>query len=153
MNSMQTPLTDEVHAEIADAAASSGCELLHAELTGTQLRVILDRPEGVTIADCEQVSKKLSALLDVLDFGDSRYVLEVSSPGLDRRLYGPRDYERFSGQLARVTWSDTERGKRTDVGRLAPFSEGEEQVVLSTERGELQVPLSSIQEARLEVEI
>ena len=151
---MQTALTDEVQTEIADAAASSGCELLHAQLAGSQLRVILDREGGVTITDCEQVAKKLSAVLDMLDFGDSRYLLEVSSPGLDRQLYGPRDYGRFGGHLTRVTWSDAERGKRTDVGRLAPFAEGEDRIVLATEQGdEIEVPLTSIQEARLEVEL
>ena len=111
---MQDRLSSEVREEIQAAAASSGCELVHVELRGGQLQVILDRPEGVTISDCEQVAKKLSAVLDVLDFGSSAYTLEVSSPGLDRKLYGPRDYKRFSGHLARFTWSDPERGKRTD---------------------------------------
>jgi ribosome maturation factor RimP len=151
---MQELLNDEVREEISAAAASSGCELVHAELTGNQLRVVLDRTEGVTIADCEQVSRQLSAVLDMLDFGDSKYVLEVGSPGLDRKLYGPGDYHRFSGRLARVTWSDAERGKRTDIGRLAPFEEGQLEIVLSTDSGdELEVPLASIQEARLEIEI
>ena len=55
----------------------------------------------------------------MLDFGTGRYVLEVSSPGLDRQLYKPRDYERFAGRLARVTYEDPETGKkRTDVARL-----------------------------------
>ena len=93
------------------------------------------------------------AILDVLDFGDSRYLLEVSSPGLDRKLYGPRDYLRFAGQLARVTWNDPDRGKRTDVGRLQPFEEGETTIRLVTSgEDRLEVPLDSVLEARLEIE-
>ena len=73
----------------------------------------------MTLADCEHVSRQVSALLDVLDFGTGRYVLEVSSPGLDRQLYKPRDYDRFAGRLARVTFQDPETGKKkTVVARL-----------------------------------
>jgi len=151
---MQMELTEELHGEISIAVEASGCELVHAELHGNQLQVILDRAEGVTITDCEQVSRQLSAFLDILDFGDSRYLLEVSSPGLDRKLYGPNDFQRFSGYLARITWADPDRGKRTDIGRIAPFEEGETEFCLALEGGEqLQVPLASVQEARLEIEI
>lgn len=59
---------------------------------------------GVSLADCELVAKQASALLDVLDFGNGHYLLEVSSPGLDRQLYGPADYRRFLGRLARITY-------------------------------------------------
>jgi len=147
-------LSREVQEEISAAAESSGCELVHAELSGNQLKVILDRPEGITITDCEQVSKKLSAVLDVLDFGGSSYTLEVSSPGLDRRLYGPRDYERFAGQLVRVTWSDPERGKRTDIGKIGSYEDGQAEIVLTLEKDQtLPIPIGSVQEARLEIEI
>ena len=65
-----------------------------------------DAPEvaGVSLGDCQHVAKQTSALLDVLDFGNGRYLLEVSSPGLDRQLYRPSDYRRFLGRLARVTY-------------------------------------------------
>ena len=82
---------------MAAVAARSGCELLEIETRDRLLRLVVDRPEGVTIDDCQAVGRQISALLDVEDFGDSRYTLEVSSPGLDRKLYGPRDYERFQG--------------------------------------------------------
>jgi ribosome maturation factor RimP len=78
---------------------------------------------GVSLANCEQVAKQSSALLDVLDFGRGRYLLEVSSPGLDRQLYRLSDYERFLGRLARVTYETTGPGggpaRRTVVARLA----------------------------------
>ena len=112
-------------AEFSAIAHDVGCELLHVEFKGGSLRVFLDRPEadgGVTIDDCQAVSRQISALLDVHDFGKKRYTLEVSSPGLDRELYNPRDYHRFTGHLVRVTFfeegDDGRRGKRTIVGRL-----------------------------------
>ena len=74
----------EITPEIEQVAQAAGCELVHAELKGGVLRLFVDRPEGVTLADCQLVSRQVSALLDVLDFGTGRYVLEVSSPGLDR---------------------------------------------------------------------
>ena len=153
----------EVLPELESVASAAGCELLHAEVKGGVLRLILDRPEGgVSLADCEHVSKQASALLDVLDFGTGRYVLEVSSPGLDRQLYRPGDYDRFAGRLARVTLQDPETGKKqTVVARLEglrrPEGAPEEKagVVLRDEAsGETrEVPLKNVKLARLEIEL
>ena len=134
---------------------------MHAELKGGVLRLFVDKPEGVTLADCQLVSKQVSALLDVLDFGTSRYVLEVSSPGLDRQLYRPEDYERFAGRLARVTYEDPETGKKkTVVARLrglrrAGGAEENARVLLEDGRtGEVRgLPLKNVKLARLEIEL
>jgi ribosome maturation factor RimP len=152
---------EELTPEIESIAAAAGCELVHAELKGGTLRVFIDKPQGVTLADCEHVSRQLSALLDVLDFGTSRYVLEVSSPGLDRQLYKPADYDRFAGRLARVTFEDPATGKkRTVVARLKglrraePGTGGEAEVMLEEGSGEpWGVPLKNVKTARLEVEL
>lgn len=154
---MTDVLTADLHEEISQAAQSSGCELWHADYKGGRLEVVLDRPEGVTLANCEDVSRKISALLDVVDFAASKYVLEVSSPGLDRRLYRPADYRRFEGHSARVTWQDSELGKRTDVGTLGVEAdlEGEQPSIihLTLENGSsIDIPFSAISEARLEIE-
>jgi ribosome maturation factor RimP len=122
-------LPAEIESELTDLVAATGCELVHAEWKGGALVLFIDRlPSGVSLADCEHVAKLASALLDVLDFGNGRYVLEVSSPGLDRQLYRPRDYERFLGRLVRITYDmpPTAEGKaqwprRTVVARLAEF--------------------------------
>jgi len=162
----------ELTPEIEQVAQAAGCELVHAELKGGVLRIFVDRPEGgVTIADCELVSRQVSALLDVLDFGNGRYVLEVSSPGLDRQLYKPRDYDRFAGSLARVTFQDPETGKKkTVVARLQGLrrtdgaADEDAQVLLAEEAppakgkaGEplapLAVPLKNVTLARLEIEL
>jgi ribosome maturation factor RimP len=155
----------EITPELEAVAQGAGCELVHAELKGGVLRLFVDKPEGVTLADCQLVSKQASALLDVLDFGTGRYVLEVSSPGLDRQLYRPRDYDRFAGRLARVTYDDPETGKKkTAVARLqglsrpdgaADAAETDAEVLLEDDRtGERWgVPLKNVRLARLEVEL
>lgn len=160
----------ELYGELESIAEHAGCELVHAEMRGGTLRLVLDRPEGaegggVTLADCEHVSKQVSAFLDVLDFGRERYVLEVSSPGLDRQLYRPKDYRRFVGSKVRVTYHEPDGGrKRTVVGRLdemrpaGPAGAAGEitagEITVTTEGGErLDLPLPAIQVARLEIEL
>lgn len=152
----------ELRPELEQIAEAAGCELVHVEIKGGVLRLILDKPEGVSLGDCEHVSRQVSAFLDVADFGKSRYVLEVSSPGLDRPLYRPRDYERFLGRLARVTVEDPETGKkRTVVGRLQEFDRPEgaaeedaRVIVVEEPRGERhEIALRNIRQARLEIEL
>lgn len=159
----------ELRPEIERIAGESGCEVWHVELKGGTLRLFLDKPEGVTLSDCERVSKQVSAYLDVVDFGKSRYVLEVSSPGLDRQLYRPGHYERFVGHKVRVTFEDPETAKRrTVVGRLEAFerppgasgeiASGEEdaRVVVGVEEPKserLELSLREVRQARLEIEL
>ncbi|HYU35861.1 MAG TPA: ribosome maturation factor RimP [Thermoanaerobaculia bacterium] len=154
----------ELEPEIARIAEAAGSELWHVELKGGTLRLFLDKPEGVTLSDCEHVSKQVSAYLDVVDFGKSRYVLEVSSPGLDRQLHRPRHAERFVGSKVRVTLEDPGTGRRrTVVGRLEAFERpaGEEapeedaRVVVVTEPGDERLTVSwrDIKQARLEIEL
>ena len=165
-----TTIEPALEAEFSAIAHDVGCELIHAEYKGGTLRVFLDRPDnegGVTIDDCQAVSRQISALLDVHDFGKKRYTLEVSSPGLDRQLYKPRDYHRFAGHLVRVTFfeegDDGRRGKRTIVGRLEGLAsadgedgtEAETSGSITVAEGERSwsIPLSEIKVARLEIEL
>lgn len=162
---MSGPAIDpRLEAELSDAARNASCELIHVEFKGGILRLILDRPEGVTLADCELVSKQASAILDVEDFSSGRYVLEVSSPGLDRQLYRAKDYERFVGHKVRVTFIDPEDGNKKTVRGLLDSFEGGEDPARDLQRGEASVvdsqtgkeytiPLRNIQLARLEVEL
>lgn len=151
-------LDADVRAELEAIAESIGCELWHAEFKGGQLRLVVDREGGVTLADCEHVSKLASAFLDVVDFGAQRYVLEVSSPGLDRQLHRPRDYERFTGERVRVTYRTPDMGKkRTVVGRLEGFEpagddSGHGTIEVAADDGErLELDLADVQVARLEI--
>lgn len=145
----------QLREELAAIAGERGCELVRVEYQGGMLRLILDRAEGVRLEDCEAVSKQVSTLLDVADFGRGRYTLEVSSPGLDRQLYGPRDYSRFVGRRVRVRYADRETGRKaTVVGRLAGFREAAEEIDVAEIEGgrDLTLRLTDIQLARLEIE-
>ncbi len=154
---MSSTIDPALVSELAAVAEQAGCELLHADFNGGVLRLILDREGGVNLSHCETVSRQVSPLLDVVGFGGGRYTLEVSSPGLDRELFGPRDYQRFAGRIARVTYRNPESGrKRTVVGRLRAF-DAERDVALTVgeiERGEeIRVALTDIMKVRLEVEL
>jgi len=94
--------------------------------------------------------------LDISDFGSGRFILEVSSPGLDRKFFSDSDYGRFLGQLAKVTWKSSEMvHKQTVVGRLEAYSDSQREIVLKNESNDeaYTVSLNDIQMARLEPEI
>ena len=150
-------LTTELLAELTAVAEAQGCELLHADFRSGTLCLILDREGGVRLEDCEAVSKQASAVLDVADFGSGRYTLEVSSPGLDRQLYGPRDFDRFQGRRVRVRYVDPATGRRATVaGRLTAFRPGdggEIELVETESKQDLVVRLADVQMARLEIEL
>jgi ribosome maturation factor RimP len=144
-------------------ARSLGLEIFDVEWKiGKQrlLRIYIDRlpgpqnPEGlgVTHKDCERVSEQLSVILDVEDLipGPS-YVLEVSSPGLDRKLIKPADYERFVGRLAKVWVTDPIEDQNYFEGRLAGYADG--MVKLNVRDRELAVPFAGIKKANLVVEL
>ena len=151
-------LDDFLISELREAAESVGCELLHVKYHGKMLQIFLDREDGgVTLDHCQTVSRMASAILDVHDFGKQKYILEVSSPGLDRELYSERDYRRFEGSLGRVTYLDSEQRKTTVVGRLGTVEGSDADAVLDLidpDSGEtLRIPLERVQLARLEVEL
>ena len=149
----KSPLDPGLLDELADVAKGSGCELLDCEFKGSVLRLVIDRPEGVTIDDCQEVSRQASALLDVADFGRSRYLLEVSSPGLDRKFYRDDDYETYIGRAVRVTFRDPSDGSKiTSVGTLETFDRAQNQVTMTdASTGETHIiSLQLIDLARLE---
>ena len=116
--------------EIAErVAASSGLEVVEVELRGggkaRRLRIVIDRLEGVTHEDCANLSREVGTILDVEDVvPGSSYTLEVSSPGLDRKLFRPADYERFTGSRVKLTTLQPVNGNRHFEGKLESFSDG-----------------------------
>jgi ribosome maturation factor RimP len=82
------------------------------------LRIYIDRPGGVTIEDCEKASNAISILLDVENFSNSAYTLEVSSPGLDRELRREQDYKMVIGHVIRLTLNDPSDKPNQHVGKL-----------------------------------
>ncbi len=111
-------------------ATSSGLELVEVEFRGAggkarMLRVFIDKPGGVTHADCEVVSREVGTILDVEDaVPGGSYTLEVSSPGLDRKLSKAEDFARFAGSRVKLTTREPIEGNRFFEGRLESFREG-----------------------------
>jgi ribosome maturation factor RimP len=139
------------------AAAREGFELVHVELVGGRskiLRIYIDKPGGVTADDCATMSNRVGLILDVEDLIPNRYILEVASPGLDRGLYNPGDYERFAGNPVHVRLSEPIDGRRNFHGTLAGLDrEGEPAALLDDEQGQrLRLPLRLILKANVELE-
>jgi ribosome maturation factor RimP len=151
---------EEIVSRIGDIARrvgdSEGIEIVDVEFLGggrsRLLRIYIDRPQGVTHADCEFISQQVGTILDVEDVipGES-YTLEVSSPGLERKLATPRDFERFVGKKAKITLREPVENQRHWEGKLAGISEG----IIALEPSEGKVvhfPLAQVQKANLKFE-
>ena len=115
--------------------------------SGQTLRVYIDRDGGVTIDDCERVSRQISGVLDVEDAIEGRYVLEVSSPGLDRPLSEPKDFERFTGRQVKLRTYVPVDGQRNFKGLLRGLQNG--QVLIEVEGRQVALPFEGIEKARL----
>ena len=135
-------------------ARSLGMEVIDVEWkVGKQrfLRVYIDKPQGVSHKDCEAVSNQFSVILDVEDLVPGpHYVLEVSSPGLDRKLTKPAEFERFTGRLARISTIDPVENQKFFEGRLAGIADGK--VRIEVKGRVIAVPMEGIRKANLVVE-
>jgi ribosome maturation factor RimP len=136
-------------------AAQYGVEVVDIELAGSvrrpTVKVFIDREGGVTLDDCEKISRAMSAVLDVEDPISTPYVLEVSSPGLDRPLRGLKDFERSVGKLARVITKEPV-GKQTFlIGRILEVKGSIIRLMMENET-EVEIPYEQVSKARLEIE-
>ena len=159
--------------EIAErVGASSGLEIVEVEMRGggnaRRLRIVIDRPSagadgGVTHEDCANVSREVGTILDVEDVvpGGS-YTLEVSSPGLDRRLTRPTDFERFVGNRVKLTTREPINGNRHFEGRMESFLDGKLTLDFSGEKKKkaaqgaeekLEIEFANVEKANLVPEI
>lgn len=146
------PINNEVQEELDAIAVRCDCELLDATFQGGVLKIVIDREAGVTINECSSVSREASAFLDIVDFGEGNYTLEVTSPGIDREFYSESDYQRFTGEQVRVSWLD-ENTKRTDIARLKSYAStpGTKPVVeLEFTEGVRTIELDRVLKTRLE---
>ena len=127
-----------------------GVELVELVLTGSDtrklLRLFIDRPEGITIDECASLSRELADVLDTYNPIQGSYVLEVSSPGLDRPLKSPRDYERAQGRLVKLIVD----GRGEVTGKLLSFEEPE--IALEVNGDLEKVDRSEVQKANLHFE-
>lgn len=158
----EASIVEQVRAAAARIAESYGLEIFDVqfrrEAGGMVLRVQIDRPgpaataeECVSVADCSSMSRDLSAVLDVEDLVPVAYILEVSSPGLDRSLRGFRDFERFAGRRAVVVLREAVNGQTFLRGRLAGV-DADAALIDGDDGRQHRVPLGLVTRANLEVE-
>jgi len=143
--------------EIAQrVAAPEGMEVVDVEVKGGGasrfVRISIDKPDGVTHADCELVSQQVGTILDVEDVvPGGRYTLEVSSPGVERKLSKPQDFQRFQGKKVKITLRDPIEGRRHWEGTLMGFADGS--ISLDTGGGNtVEFPLAQVHKANLKFE-
>ncbi len=139
------------HRMLAPGIEALGCELLGVQISRgarhSVLRIYIDRPEGITLEDCERVSHQASGILDVEDPIRGEYSLEVSSPGDDRPLFMEAHFERFRGHRARLRLAVPQEGQRTLTGILEGVSDGV--VTVDVDGKQWKVSLEQIAQARL----
>ena len=159
---------EKLQAIVERVAASQALELVEVELRGggkaRMLRIFIDKPSGVTHEDCANLSREVSTILDVEDaVPGGAYVLEVSSPGLDRKLFRPADFERFQGSRVKLTTRIPVNGNRHFEGRLEHFESGRLTLDLTEARRKhrpaegaaqkLELELANVEKANLVPEI
>jgi ribosome maturation factor RimP len=133
-------------------AASMGIEVVLLEIKGegnhSILRTYIDQPSGITLDDCERFSKRFSVALDVEDWIPFSYVMEVSSPGVNRPLVKEADFHRFCGKNAKVRTRLPIEGQRSLKGKLAGVNEGKLTLEVSQEK-RVVIALTDIEKASL----
>ncbi len=139
-------------------AADSGLEVVEVELRGggkaRMLRITIDKPEGVTHEDCANLSREVGTILDVEDaVPGAGYTLEVSSPGLDRKLQKVADYQRFTGSLVRLTTREPIDGQKSFEGRLESLNDGRITLEIPAKKKnparKMEIELANIEKANL----
>ena len=134
------PTVERLGYELADLEVRLGSK-------GGLVRIFIDKPEGVDLDDCEKVSRAVSALLDVEDPVPGNYSLEVSSPGLDRKLTKVEHFQRFEGETVKVQMRFPIEGRRRFRGTLV--SSDDENIVVEVDGESHSLPLKTIDTARL----
>lgn len=145
---------DRLTEMVAGVVEPMGYELVGVEYRtqgggagGGVLRIYIDRPEGITVDHCSEVSHQVSGLLDVEDPIPEHYLLEVSSPGLDRPLFTPAHYAQFVGQVATVKTREKLHERRRFKGRLLEV--GDDRVVMEVDGERYELPFDLIEQGKL----
>lgn len=149
-------LQERITAIAERAAAREGLEVWNVDVLGAGrsrlVRIFIDKPDGVTLADCELMSQQVGTVLDVEDIvPDQHYHLEVSSPGVERRLFRPEHFARFAGHKARVALREPIENQRRWEGLLAGVEE--ETILLEAANGAtMRFRMDQIEKANLKFE-
>ncbi len=140
--------TEELAQRVAE---DRGVEVMHVEYlpkgSPPILRLYIDKPGGVSLDDCEKVSKRVAVLLEVEDFIGHNYVLEVTSPGIERPLFKAEDYKRFMGKEIRLAATEKIGDRKNFKGRIADFADGV--LTLDCQETRYRIPFEKIKKANL----
>ncbi len=151
----QEEIVDSIARVVNPVLEDEQLELVEIEFrpTGKRwlLRVFIDKEGGVTIADCEHVSRELDRLLDVEDVIEHPYVLEVSSPGLTRPLKTKADFGRYSGKLCKIVTRTPVEQRNEFTGEIVDVTE--DAVEVKAKMGVYKIPICAIKKANLEFEL
>lgn len=145
-------VVDRIWKHLEPELAAQGYELIEVEYgrhgATHVLRLFIDKEGGITIDDCAEVSRFVGPLLDLEDYIVSTYTLEVSSPGIDRPLRKPSDFERFEGEAIKVHTLTPIQGRRRFKGILTGYRDG--LVLFDDEGSEYSVHIENVKKARLD---
>ena len=150
------PIAERVQQVAASVAANRGLEFVRSEIAGTKrnplVRVFLDKEGGISVEDCAEASREIEGVLDGEDLIPTKYVLEVSSPGLERQLYALSDFERFAGKLAKLKTRSEINGTRSHVGWIDAVKA--RKISLRDRKGAvIEVPFDEIEKANLKIDL
>ncbi|MFZ1700556.1 MAG: ribosome maturation factor RimP [Pyrinomonadaceae bacterium] len=149
-------ITERIRAIVLAAVADDVIELVNVEIAGTKrdmvLRIYIDKEGGVTLEDCGSISRKVEEVLDAEDIIPSKYVLEVSSPGIERQLYSVADFVKFTGQLAKVKLKTEIEGQKTFVGTITSVNDNEIKIEDRT-AGSISFDYEEVDKANLKIDL
>ena len=141
----------QIESLLAPTVAENGCQIWGVEWLSSgrhsKLCLYIDSEQGVSVDDCERISRQVGDVLDVEDVLQQRYTLEVSSPGMDRILFRPEQYAGSVGQRVDVRLNYPFEGRKRIVGVLAGVEDG--QAVVRVDDDEYLLPLENVQRARI----
>jgi ribosome maturation factor RimP len=154
VSSEKLSINEKIQRLVRPIVEAEEMELVDVEYKKGQnsvLRIFIDKPEGVNVSDCTKISTQVGAFLDIEDLIENNYVLEVSSPGLDRPLKNKADYDRNKGKLIKVSLYAPLEGKKTFIGRS--ISAGDQKVLLKEKSDKvIDIPFAAIAKGKLKIE-
>lgn len=151
----KSSITQSVEEMVEPVLSSENLELVDVQYLkegkNWYLRIFIDKPGGVTVDDCQKASSAIGDLIEIEDVINSNYILEVSSPGLDRPLKKEKDFLRYKGRKIQATTFSPINDQRNFKGVITGFQEG--RLELETQCGQVNISLDNLAKARLEIEI